>query len=143
MNVLFKVIPHSVRIEIESNGVYFLEQEGGIGKTYLCKLFARLRALGKPCLGVTYDKFLCAEEFVRNALRQQYTQIILFDRFDLYCSKENLSFINSLAKEYIILLALKHIQDYDFESYNTCYITLGKNEIFVSDKCSIRSSAGL
>lgn len=130
MNQKYEVTPHNVWIDIKDNGIYFMERCGATGKTYLGKQFEKLLNIGFPVVYVTWKTNSIIEELEQKGSQ---VQIILLDRFDLYCTDKNVKLIEKLSKNHIILLDLKKIGAYNYIRHKFCYIRLTRQEIYVSD----------
>lgn len=82
------------------NGIYMLQKEGGIGKTFLATLLGKLGECGESSASVTY----CNGKRVTKG-NLQTARIIMYDRVDRYVSKSLADEMESLSCKSIILMA--------------------------------------
>lgn len=92
----------SIDIKINDIGIYFLDEDGGTGKTYLFKSLKKLLSLYKSYL-ITYDS--------NNVVKfgdSNNCNIIFYDRLDMYISDMIVKDIVDYSKKCIVLLDLKN-----------------------------------
>ena len=107
-----------------SNGLYTLPELGGVGKTYLFELLQAQSIDDKSIACYTYDYH---HDEISNDFTYHNERILIFDRMDLYVTKELLSSLSSL-RNCIILCDLKLgcvKNKYPFK-YTNMYLESGK-----------------
>ena len=68
---MYNVTPHSIQINIKDNGIYFMERDGGLGKTYLGKQFEKLCNLDYPVACITWKSNSIIEELEQKGSQAQ------------------------------------------------------------------------
>ena len=90
-------------IRLNSNGLYVLNNESASGKTYLAKLLSALDGE----FSVTYNEVKgILDANITEAFSGKY-KIVMFDRFDMYCTQELYDKCVRYSKDMVILLDLK------------------------------------
>lgn len=102
----YKVDSYDVNIDIKlKNGVYRMQSESSIGKTYLSKTLDSYNELGEPVYCITYkdtkDKNINIT--LENLLKYK---VIMFDRYDMYSNFYH-NIIRELCNRSIVLLDSK------------------------------------
>lgn len=97
----------SLKIDLKIGG-YFLGSQSATGKTYLGTLMKAANTVcseEKNYLVISYETSDIS--YIRAVIAKFKGKYILFDRLDTYISDELIALINSLVKEYVVLLDLK------------------------------------
>lgn len=95
-------------INLSSNGLYVLDNESASGKTYLAKLLSAL----DNAFSVTYNE---VESILNASITEAFSgkyELIMFDRFDMYCTQELYDECVLHSRDMIILLDLKNYFEY-------------------------------
>ena len=99
----------TIEINIEKNGVYMLQRECGVGKTYLATLVKDLISFYPECAVVTYsgDRMVVYGNL-------STAKFIVMDRFDRYALEISGDQMKDLGKRAIVLIASKCYYNTDF-----------------------------
>lgn len=103
---------NDIEIDIQLKpGVYTFYPEGAMGKTYLYKLLTRDEIQGVKTFsymsGLSYGlNCNAASEIIDNFKGR----LLYLDRFDLYCTKENVRQLEEIGKRAVVLADLKQLK---------------------------------
>lgn len=101
----FKVGSVLVNIDL-SNGVYALDDDGATGKSYLYKLLLAYSRINQKVLALSYNADWGVNDYVKVLDRNKY-QLVIMDRYDMYCSVEISRVLYSMEEEVIVLVDVK------------------------------------
>ena len=94
----------TIKINLK-NGVYILQRDGGVGKTYLAKLLSKEITWGYKVCVVT---FMANQVVVLGNLSE--AELIMFDRYDVYWDEVDVD-LQELGKRAIVLMDCKGFYD--------------------------------
>lgn len=104
---MFKIDKYNVSVDIQlENGIYVFDNESGLGKTRLAKLFKKYQAYGEPVASYTYNDKLIGID-ISNILKPNKFKVILLDRYDMY-EGDGAELILKCAENAIILIDCKN-----------------------------------
>lgn len=108
MRQKFNIRPRYVDINLEE-GYYFLDEDSATGKTYLSTLLKEINELGLAnILVVTYSRLMNISDIIKHMTNTKY-DLIMFDRFDLYCNEDLCETIEKISENTVILIDIKDL----------------------------------
>lgn len=97
----------SVLIDIDlSNGVYALDDDGATGKSYLYKLLLAYSRINQKVLALSYNANWNVNNYVK-VLNQNKYQLVILDRYDMYCSVEISKVLYAMEEDVVVLVDVK------------------------------------
>lgn len=112
-------------------GVYYFDSESATGKTFICKMLARLRM--KDVIVITYDN----EELIKNEaeldmlINEKNAKLVILDRYDMYVGRFD-DVMNRHRNDVIFLVDCKKPYKMKCEA-KWCAINMTDKKVEVSD----------
>ncbi len=126
---MYRIDKYNVLVDIQlNNGIYIFDNESGLGKTRLTKLFKKYQAYGEPVVAYTYNDKLIGVD-IASVLNPQKYKVILLDRYDMY-EGDGAELILKCAENSIILIDCKNDFSVTVDD-EWCTINMEKDKIEV------------
>lgn len=117
-------------------GVYYFDSESATGKTFMCKMLAKLKR--KDVIVITYDneELIKSESELDSLINKKNTKLVMLDRYDMYVGKFD-NVMNRHRNNVIFLVDCKKPYKMKCEA-KWCAINMTDKKVEVSDYDYVR-----